>query len=1625
MTERLSLNQLEPFFTRLETVSLGLNHGLAVVKNASLGALNVSSHKSAGTSQLYAWGKVQFNVLGLGIGTTCATTPNNIDFFNGRTIAQVACGDYHSCVLVVPPDSRPYNGGTVYSFGLGTGGRLGYSKQTGSQQQQDEHSWCSTGPNPVGCSLGLARKVMHIACGANHTLVTTIDGCMYAWGLGDFGVLGNGGVANAMEPVLVQFPQGIQIILGAAGCRHSLALDISGNCWSWGYGGNGRLGIENVRNLLVPARVVIFDEYELCQIAAGDSHSACLDRFGNVYTWGSHAGGKLGLGHLDRDVFQPRLVESLSGIQIVQIACGSGTMLALDSNGSVYQWGCILGRVDSEIMWTPQPLNVGSGIVHISAGPYSLGIINVFGDLLTWGVGSCFRLGHGTVQDEVVPKFVAQLRNRLVQIKPKSILESVQEHHELAAESSARFVSVGIAHGALVTCTGGVYCWGINRGSGAFELEQKLETLQEPMLLNYFSTKVRVLACGSAHTLVVTAAGVCFAWGANDSGQLGLGDIRHRVFPEQVFAIESAISVFAGHNNSAVITSTRDTFQYDEVGFLYLFGSSSGGKLGLGEDTSANILSPRKCNNISGVYKVALGTSHSLALLQDGTIYACGAAAHGKLGTGPLTVKNLWTWTKVASDAMFIDVAVGQSHSLAVSMDNQLYGWGNCDWLGIIVTNDPNYPVPTPLENVPAAVVKVAACNNHSLVLTMVGEIWAWGDNRNGQLGVMMKSSAIEHVPTPSLVPLDFPILQVVTGPSFSSCINRMGDVFTWGLSADGRLGIGPITNKIVYIPTRVSQAAMALAPLETDAIDNRAGQATALELFINEHRNMDVNMANWNALVALVASQDGVYHRNSLEAFEEDLVRCLDEHVRFILNMRSILQDLDLLSFKLYGSIRAAIGPERSVKPPPRFSNAIKMGQEPEIRRICQYLLLQPGYFCRLLLHGNEHDLTLKILTALYGQVHIPRLLNQIIAALLTCLNEEMKKGEFTMPIVPPRSAFALLLRAYVTLPTNQAANMSLFYGRPLIGLLQSVPNLKVPQPGAQEDVNEKEFMETLGHLGRIVQALGHLVVQMDIDNATQLVFSRLHDILKDRVQRGWLHVETDVEHLHYYPMVPIFIFALLQPWFQQCHLHAGTFAFDLNNIAPEKLKMPPTLVGQYHAISTLLTYLADPSTLMTCSPKCQHMVKIIYKSLTLAVIERLGALVNVGDFFDVSSTLTVLSSHYDPEPIVIQVPAFDFLSFCNSCARQIKVLYLSAHDPLVACIGKIRPMPIDVNVINQARSKRLVYTFRINHAFLIEYRNLAICGYTRIPVPQKLAYRQTCSSSTRSIHTQAGVSNNIKIVACPIIRMPPKRQNVASIMLEALENLVMTKSPSPIPNGPITLDEARQYLSQCTTYNASPLVANYEMAKLATKANEALYNTSRRKSNVALEIATILKARRQHHEYLVQVNLKRVQLDAAQANFKVWAANKRTLLQKCLHMQTTGNLLEPSISRAANVLGVQLYMWKPVPGVPKESQTLCCQKLQDQGLLVAATQGLLALSRIKIKVASPKEASFTLHLQQSVSKQVQELASTTLSIVHLESLLEASQDASQPLFITDQYPQGMCTINSRLLLATLMDLL
>lgn len=298
------------------------------------------------------------------------------------------------------------------------------------------------------------KHVKQAAAGGAHTVIVTEDGEVWTGGLNDAGQLGHSHSAESVPSLQrVDLPDPVTAV--TAGHYHTLALTTAGELWVWGRNAAGQLGIggKSKSDERTPLRVEPLQGTRIAAIAAGAEHSlAVTSDAGEVFAWGSPAGGRLGarperwLLNSGRQS-EPRLVRGLVGVRAWTVQCGHQHSAAIDMDGQAYLWGSNrfsqLGLEKDQEQPHPTPVRQLPNIMSIALGGLHSVAVSGSGQVLSWGANQNGLLGLGAAAEQSVPT-------------PTPIPGVFGAH-----------VTAGWKHNAAITPAGELLTWGWGGSAGS------------------------------------------------------------------------------------------------------------------------------------------------------------------------------------------------------------------------------------------------------------------------------------------------------------------------------------------------------------------------------------------------------------------------------------------------------------------------------------------------------------------------------------------------------------------------------------------------------------------------------------------------------------------------------------------------------------------------------------------------------------------------------------------------------------------------------------------------------------------------------------------------------------------------------------------------------------------------------------------------------------------------------------------------------------------------------------------------------------------------------------------------------------------------------------------------------
>jgi alpha-tubulin suppressor-like RCC1 family protein len=339
---------------------------------------------------------------------------------------------------------------------------------------------------------------------------------LWTWGSGGNGRLGDRFLTNRSTPVTT-FAGGTDWKQVSSGGSYTAAIKTDGTLWTWGLGNNGRLGTNDTTQRSTPV-TTFAGGTNWKQISLGYSHAAAIKTDGTLWTWGSNSRGQLGTN--DTTQRSTPVTTFAGGTNWKQVSSGQDHTAAIKTDGTLWTWGYgNLGRLgNAQITDRSTPVTTfagGTNWKQVSSSSQHTAAIKTDGTLWTWGSGGNGRLGNANTTNRSTPVTT------------------------FAGGTNWKQVSFGNFHAAAIKTDGTLWTW----GAGSFGRlgTNDLTTRSTPVTTFAGGTNWKQVSSNSAHTAAIKTDGTLWTWGSGTNGKLGnavtTGDIS------------TPVTTFAGGTN--------------------------------------------------------------------------------------------------------------------------------------------------------------------------------------------------------------------------------------------------------------------------------------------------------------------------------------------------------------------------------------------------------------------------------------------------------------------------------------------------------------------------------------------------------------------------------------------------------------------------------------------------------------------------------------------------------------------------------------------------------------------------------------------------------------------------------------------------------------------------------------------------------------------------------------------------------------------------------------------------------------------------------------------------------------------------------------------------------------------
>lgn len=513
------------------------------------------------------------------------------------------------------------------------------------------------------------------------------------------------------------------------------------------------------------------------------------------------------------------LASTVSQNSFTQLSAGLSYSAAIDTTSKLYTWGLnASGQLGQVTLTAPSgdqinrssPTQVGTSSWQlVSAGQGHTAAINNISVLFTWGLNSSFQLGNNSTISRSSP----------IQVTTGSGSGSWKN------VSAGNAFTLAIANDPAGATDNLLFTWGRNQeGQTGFVNSTTLRSTPQQITTGSWA----LISAGGSFSVATNDTKLLYTWGAGAGGTSAYGTTINRSSPVLVSftsTVSQSSPIQIGASSWSIVSGGNNFFvALRSDNLLFAWGLNSSGQLG--DNSSINKSSP-----------VQIGTSSWIAISATGG----GTTANAVLAIS--TDNKLWGWgtnnigLKINTTS-WIQVTTGQEHSVALRSDNTVWCWG----IGLYGSLGNNSTITR------SSPVQAGSANNWTMVTTTqnqssgainsLGELYMWGNNQTGDLGI----NATTNRSNPTVVPYNLLSWTFVAG---TGAITNDGKLWKWGVNSTGAIGNNTTINRSspVHVGVGTSFTFVTGHLAFTGAIDTTGrlwtwGQNTSGSLGVNDAIN-------------------------------------------------------------------------------------------------------------------------------------------------------------------------------------------------------------------------------------------------------------------------------------------------------------------------------------------------------------------------------------------------------------------------------------------------------------------------------------------------------------------------------------------------------------------------------------------------------------------------------------------------------------------------------------------------------------------------------------------------------------------------------------------------------------------
>jgi alpha-tubulin suppressor-like RCC1 family protein len=306
--------------------------------------------------------------------------------------------------------------------------------------------------------------------------------------------------------------------------------------------------------------------------------------------------------------------------------------------------------------------------------------------------------------------------------------------------------------------------------------------------------KLESIVAGNMFTCGRDAAGAIWCWGANDYGQLGVGDRVDRTAPVRVALSTPAVRLTAGEARMCAV---------DSLSTLRCWGDNVAYALA---DSVIQFRAEPAVVSVGPVRVVAAGSRFSCATDEAGEARCWGGDREGELGDGGDSGGARATSERVVGAMRFDTLVAGRTHACGLTAEGDAWCWGSRALSGDGSKEQRNAPVPVDGGH---RFVSLTAGLSVTCGITVAGDAWCWGFGHDGQLGI---GAGRDNPFVPVAVAGGLRFRQLAAGFHRVCGIAEDRRAWCWGSNFNGALGDSGTVSTLSPVPVHGDRRYRAIA---------------------------------------------------------------------------------------------------------------------------------------------------------------------------------------------------------------------------------------------------------------------------------------------------------------------------------------------------------------------------------------------------------------------------------------------------------------------------------------------------------------------------------------------------------------------------------------------------------------------------------------------------------------------------------------------------------------------------------------------------------------------------------------------------------------------------------------------